>query len=62
MLSVSDMVISGLAISIATSLAMIAYLAGVAPLLMPIDRFPVWASLNGTIGHVELQAIPEPIF
>ncbi|KAL3087121.1 hypothetical protein niasHS_005360 [Heterodera schachtii] len=54
LLRVSDLMLSGLAVSAASALLTIAYLSTFAPLILPIDRFPEWAAVatafdaNGT--------------
>uniref|UniRef100_A0A183CDV5 CitMHS domain-containing protein n=1 Tax=Globodera pallida TaxID=36090 RepID=A0A183CDV5_GLOPA len=72
LLRVSDLMLSGLAVSAVSATLTIAYLATVAPLILPIDRFPEWAAQtvgNGTtdtvaegIGLRLLDVVPQALF
>lgn len=46
LLRVSDLILSGLTISVVTAIIMVGYLAVFAPLILPIEHFPEWASLS----------------
>uniref|UniRef100_A0A914I5Q4 Uncharacterized protein n=1 Tax=Globodera rostochiensis TaxID=31243 RepID=A0A914I5Q4_GLORO len=59
LLRVSDLMLSGLAVSAVSATLTIAYLATVAPLILPIDRFPEWAVQ--TVGNGTTDTVAEGI-
>nr|CAD2194045.1 unnamed protein product [Meloidogyne enterolobii] len=53
LINVSDMILSGIAMSLVTAISMLIYLATFVPYILPINDFPEWAAFTLNESFVE---------